>query len=174
MAARPVTPTEINESLNLPKASIHRICTLLEQGGFLEKQLDGKKYMPGKRMRKMSKAVFSNEQTHAVRKLILQRLSDDIGETCNISIPQGSSMIYFERAETHWPLRMQFPVGSEVPLHCTAGGKLFLSSLDEKDRNNLVEMLSLDKKTDNTIVEPNKLKSELKNIQQQHVGEDDR
>ena len=27
---RPVTPTEINEKLNLPKATIHRLCAKLE------------------------------------------------------------------------------------------------------------------------------------------------
>ena len=36
-------------------------------------------------------------------------------------------MLYLDRVEAQWPLRLTLDVGSHVPLHCTASGKLFLA-----------------------------------------------
>ena len=36
-------------------------------------------------------------------------------------------MLYIDRVEAQWPLRLSLDVGSHVPLHCTASGKLLLA-----------------------------------------------
>ena len=42
---RPITPTEINEKLNLPKATIHRLCSKLEDEKILQREVDDKRFM---------------------------------------------------------------------------------------------------------------------------------
>ena len=64
-----------------------------------------------------------------VRQTVLNALAEDVGETCNIAMPERHAMVYLDRVETKWPLRIQLPVGTEVPFHCTASGKMYLSSL---------------------------------------------
>ena len=54
-----------------------------------------------------------------------------MGETCNIAVPDRDAMVYLDRVETKWPLRIQLPVGTHVPFYCTASGKMYLSSLNE-------------------------------------------
>ena len=76
--------------------------------------------------------------------LYLRQLSEEVGETCNITIPDGSQMRYLDRVETHWPLRMQFMIGTKVPLHCTASGKLFLSQLPGEQMSSLIENLNFE------------------------------
>ncbi|MFT5812123.1 MAG: IclR family KDG regulon transcriptional repressor, partial [Rubritalea sp.] len=49
-AIKPISVTEINESLNLPKATAHRLCAELEAQGYLLKKINGKSYMPGNRL----------------------------------------------------------------------------------------------------------------------------
>ncbi|MFT6639729.1 MAG: IclR family acetate operon transcriptional repressor [Flavobacteriaceae bacterium] len=66
--------------------------------------------------------VLSAAPFQAQRRTILSTLSQDIGETCNIAVPDGAEMIYFDRAETHWPVRVNLKVGSRVPAYATAGG----------------------------------------------------
>ena len=60
-------------------------------------------------------------------------------------------MRYLDRAETHWPLRMQLPIGTKVPLHCTSRGKLFLSLLPKEQLSSLIGNLNLEQKTVNTL-----------------------
>ena len=84
---RPITPTEINDNLNLPKATIHRLFTTLEDELLLQREIDGKRFLPGSRLRKMALGVLCNEHFRTERHDILMRLSGDVEETCYISIP---------------------------------------------------------------------------------------
>ena len=169
---RPVTATDINENLNLPKATIHRLCTTLEDELFLQREIDGKRYLAGKRLRKIALGVISNEHFRTLRNAVLKRLSEDIGETCNISIPDGNQMRYLDRAETHWPLRMQLPVGTNVPLHCTSSGKLFLSQLPKVQLSGLIKNLNLEQKTANTLTTEESLVQALLKVRKDQVGTD--
>ena len=136
IAARgtPATPTQLNEALDLPKPTIHRLCATLEEFGFLQKSLDGRGLTVGPRLRAIAQnALLSSEQLFLIR-AILEKISDTVGETANITVPDFNRMRYLDRVETQWPLRLQLPVGSQVPLHCTASGKLYLSSLPRAAR----------------------------------------
>ena len=130
----PATPTMLNERLALPKPTIHRLCAVLESAGYLTRDLDGRRYSPGERLRDLAVGVLSSSPFQAERRAVLERLSEEIGETCNLSIADGDAMIYLERVETKWPLRIQLPIGTRVPLHCTASGKMYLSSISNADR----------------------------------------
>ena len=169
----PITASEINQKLKLPKPTIHRLCLMLEKEGFLQPRLDGNGYLPGNRLSKMSMGIFcNNEHLKTERHNILQRLSHKVGETCNISIADGSEMIYFDRVETHWPLRVQLQINDRVPVYCTASGKLFLSNLPSAKRNRLISKITFEQLTDNTIANGEDLKAELKRIRREDIGVD--
>lgn len=166
-SGKPMTPSEINQSLNLPKATIHRLCQMLEAEGFLEKDLGERGYIPGKRQRNLAQGVFAFSSFSQTRIAILEKLSAQIGETCNLVVPSDSGMLYLERAETSWPLRIQLKVGERVPYHCSASGKLYLSTLRKSQRDALIENLDLKGHAKNTITEREALKAELTAIRKQ-------
>lgn len=169
---RPVTPTEINEKLKLPKATIHRLCSKLEDENVLQREIDGKRFMPGSRLRQIALGIISNENFRTHRHAVLRQLSEEVGETCNITIPDGSQMRYLDRVETHWPLRMQFMIGTKVPLHCTSSGKLFLSQLPSEQMSSLIGNLNLEQKTANTLTTVMSLETALVKIRKEQVGTD--
>lgn len=169
----PLTATEINQSLQLPKPTIHRLCLLLETAGYLQPRLDGRGYLPGNKLSTMAMGIFiNNDHLRAERHAVLQRLAQKMGETCNISIPNGTEMIYFDRVDTHWPLRVQLQINDRVPLYCTASGKLFLSTLPSIKRNRLISKLTFEQRTPNTITSEQALKDELKRIRKEGIGID--
>lgn len=168
----PMTPTEINAILRLPKPTIHRLCQRLESEGFLEKDLDGKRYVPGSRLRNISASVTGFASFAQPRHAVLQRLSEQVGETCNITIPDRAGMLYLDRVETRWPLRIQFPIGDQVPFHCTASGKLYLSSLRKAKRHHLIDALTLARYARNTVVDREQLLAMLDQIRRNGVGTD--
>lgn len=146
---------------------------MLENEGYLQPRLDGRGYLPGKRLSSMAMGIFSNNDHWSTeRHSILQRLSKDIGETCNISIPNGSKMTYFDRVETHWPLRIQLQKNDSVPIYCTAGGKLFLNNLPSTKRSRLLAKLSYEQFTPNTLTDRKELKEELKRLRKLDIGVD--
>ena len=170
---RPYTPTELNEQLAYPKATIHRLCAVLEREGWLQRELDGKRLSPGRRLYRTATGVLASEQARTQRHAVLMRLARLVGETCNVSIPYGSQMRYIDRVETHWPLRMQLPVGSRVPLYCTAAGKTYLASLPKHRRHSVVSSLELMPRVPKTLTTPVALEHELDRIAKQGFGLDD-
>lgn len=169
----PTTPTAANEILGLPKPTVHRLFHTLEEEGFLQRDIDGRSYAPGARLRKLSVNVLSSSRVRMVRLTILNALAEEIGETCNIAAPERHSMIYLDRVETKWPLRIQLPVGTTVPFHCTASGKMYLSTLLPKHLDRYLETISLDAHTDRTIVDPETLREELMAIRERNYSTDD-
>ena len=167
----PATPTALNERLELPKPTIHRLCAVLEGAGYLTRDLDGRRYSPGERLRGLALGVLSSSSLQAERRALLSRLSEQIGETCNLAIPDGDAMLYLERVETKWPLRIQLPIGSRVPLHCTASGKMFLSSI--KDESRVVRLAApFEAQTERSITTSESLFTELEMIRERGYSTD--
>ncbi len=169
----PSTPTEINKTVGLPKQTLHRSFATLEEWGFLQREHDGRSYSPGPRMRSMSLGVLSSTRIRSARLAVMNRLAEDIGETCNLVIPGRDSMIYLDRVETKWPLRIQLPVGTRVPFHCTASGKLFLSTLNQVRLERLLNNLKLERMTAKTKTTKKALLGEVERIRQEGHSEDD-
>ncbi|CTQ34639.1 IclR family transcriptional regulator [Jannaschia rubra] len=163
-AGVPVTPTEVNEGLGLPKPTIHRLFATLEEAGFLQRDIDGRSYTPGRRMREIAGGILSSLRVRTARIAILTRLAGEIGETCNIALPDRTAMTYLERVETEWPLRIQLPIGTQVPFHCTASGKMYLSTLTERHLERYLAAADLEAHTPATITEPQRLRAELRDI----------
>ena len=106
------------------------------------------------------------------RHRILTEVAGEIGETCNLTVPEGSQILYVDRVEAEWPFGVQLPVGSRVPLHCTASGELYLGSLPESRRRKLLNSLPLDVYTLQTITNRETLSAEIEAIRRDKVGLD--
>ncbi|MDU8911670.1 IclR family transcriptional regulator [Aestuariicoccus sp. MJ-SS9] len=166
-AGVPVTPTEVNARIGLPKPTIHRLFNTLEEEGFLQRDLDGRRYSPGPRLRTLAGSVLSSRRIRSARQAILRRLSQEIGETCNIALPDRDAMTYLERVETEWPLRIQLPIGTRVPFYCTASGKMYLSSLTANHLRKYLDATELEPRTPNTITDHDRLLDEIREVRKQ-------
>ncbi len=169
---RPASAIDIEAASGLPKATVHRLCNLLQEEGYLRKNVSGRGYVPGERFLRLALKSLSNQHGRGERHAILEKLAHTIGETCNIAIPSATSMQYLDRVESKWPLRIQLPTGSNVPLHCTASGKLFLASMPKARRERLISKLDLDKKAENTLTDPTALMAEINAIEISGIGTD--
>ena len=171
-ARRPVSATELIEELELPKPTVNRILQQLEAEGLLHREPVNRRYLPGGRAREMALGVMTNKALGAPRHIILKALSEEIGETCNCSMLDGDHTVYFDRVEANWPFRIQLPVGSHLPLHCTASGKLFLAYMEPGQRQLLLRAAPLKRYTDRTITDIEQLSTELKRIESEGIGVD--
>lgn len=172
-AGVPVTPTDVNIQLGLPKPTIHRLFATLEDEGFLQHDIDGRAYSPGHRFRHMATGVLSSLRIRAARLAVLRKLSATVGETCNIALPDRDAMIYLERIETEWPLRIQLPIGTTVPFYCTASGKMYLSTLPKSHLARYATSETLKANTDNTITDPDTLIQAIDNVRKNGYSFDD-
>lgn len=138
-----LSPTEINAVLGLPKQTVHRLCATLEAEGFLIRSQDRKRFVPARRLMTLSANLMQSGRDIFARHQVLEQIAHQVHETINYVVPQETGMHYLDRVETDWPLRIQLPVGSSVPFHCTASGKCFMASLSKSGRRSFVHGLDL-------------------------------
>jgi len=168
----PLTAAQISRIVGLPAATTHRLCKMLLEERLLQYEIDGRRLLGGPRLFELAGKIFSGSHFDLDRRAIMESLVDQVGETCNISVPDGARMIYAERVESNWPLRLQLPAGTHVPMHCTASGKLYLSYLDPEMSGRVLESLELNKYTRRSIISVEKLRGELSKIRKRGYSTD--
>lgn len=163
---------EICEALELPKGTAHRLCKMLVNLGYLARDVDERSYAVGKSLRRLALDTMKHSSVQSLRKSILTELVREVGETCNLTTLSGTEIIYLDRVEALWPLRLIFDAGSKVPLHCTASGKLLLAHMKARDFNHILPYLKLDACTPSTITCPMALEQECREIRERDYATD--
>ena len=168
-----MTATEINAQIGLPKQTVHRLCATLEKNGFIARVGTSRRYHPARRLRDLGAGLLNSSRLHIARRQILLDVARQVRETVNYVIPQDDGMSYLDRVETDWMFRIQLPIGTSVPFHCTASGKCFMASLPRKARAEFVAALTLEQLTDATITDAHALLDELEQIARRGYSLDD-
>ncbi len=169
---RALSLAELSVRLGLPKGTVHRLCTQLKASGYIARDIDERCYVVGSALRRLALDTLNHSAIRGLRHEILAALVTKVGETCNLTTLDGASVLYVDRVEAKWPLRLTLDVGSHVPLHCTASGKLFLAFMGKRERDTLIDRLPLTTMTKHTIVNAKKLKAECDDIAAKHYSFD--
>lgn len=169
-SSRPLALADLVDRIGLPKQTVHRILGQLRSSWLVTRSPGGRHYECSTRVNRFALNVMLNSGAAAVRQAILRELVDQIGETCNLTMISGTDIVYVDRVETQWSLRVHLQPGSRVPLHCTATGKLLLSLLPRVQRERLIQSLPLRAATPGTITDRAALRRELAATRKRRVG----
>ncbi len=163
-ADRPATLKELETICELPAATTYRLCARLQEQGYLMRDADPRRFSVGPRLMRLGLGIVRSAGPANARRSVLSELVESIGETCNLTCPSRSEVLYLDRVETKWPLRMALEPGSRVPIHCTASGKLFLAHMPGDQRDRLLRDVPLARHAPKTIVTPKGLLQDLRRI----------
>ena len=160
-ARRSLTVAEIGEALGVSRPQAHRIVAGLERSGVLARHPRSRRVIFGSRLARAALRIGSMSSLQPIWHPVLRGVVEQVGETCNLITFPRATPTYFDRVEANWPLAVRFQAGSEVPLHCTAGGKLYIANLAACERELLLRHLPLPPCTGNTITDPDELRRDL-------------
>jgi IclR family transcriptional regulator, acetate operon repressor len=155
-----------------PKPSVHRMLAQLETGGLITREPGGRLFAPAARLVRLAENVLSADTRRGVRHAVLRQLVADVGESCNLTALSGAEVMYLDRVEAAFPLRMELKAGTRVPIHCSASGKLFLAHMPPSARAALLDGLPLPRYTATTLVQRQALDDELAQILRQGYAVD--
>ena len=161
---RPLSLADLAARLALPKATAHRICEQLVDAGYLSRDVRERSFMAGPALHRLAFDTLNHGVVRGLRHDVLAELVGRIGETCNFTTLDGTRVLYVDRVEAAWPLRLTLDVGSHVPLHCTASGKLFLASMADEVREAVLTGMALPRMTAQTITTMRALRAECAEI----------
>lgn len=164
---RPLALPEVVAGTRWPKPTVHRMLQQLEQGGWLQREPDGRRYALAPRLLRLGEGALGASTQHGVRHAVLRQLVAELGESCNLTALSGAEVVYLDRVESAFPLRLELRPGTRVPLHCSASGKLFLAHLGAPRRQALLDGLTLTRHTATTLTRREALETELTTIRRQ-------
>jgi DNA-binding IclR family transcriptional regulator len=171
-AAGPVSLADLTEAAALPKPTIHRLARLLETAGLLRKDPITRRYLVGAALLDLGLHALRSAPAHGERRQRLEELSARTGETVNLGVLSGSDVVYVDRVEASWPLRMDFKPGSRVPFHCTANGKLLAAWARPEVRERLLRPGVFPAFTPQTLTTRERLLREFAQIRRRGSSED--
>lgn len=168
----PLQLAEICREVDLPKPTVYRILATLEHAGLVGREPGSKRYGCAERLNALAGQTLLRSPNRAARRAVLEELVEQIGETCNLTIPNNNAVLYLDRVEASWPLRISLGAGSKVPLYASASGKLFLSAMPRRSRERFLRVTPLIRHTANTLTDPSMLARELETIRAQGYSVD--
>ena len=118
--------TAIGKALGLPKSSAHRLLATLASRGLVERDERGR-YRPGIALVALGLGALEREPVVAAARPVLEAGAAALGETFFLVAARAGRLVVLDKAEGTGFLRAAPRVGSSVPVHATAVGKLFLA-----------------------------------------------
>ena len=135
--------TQISECVHMSKTTVHRLLGTLENKRFISRDKATGLYRLGFRFIEMASLILQDVELHRWAQPYLQKLSDECGETVDLSILDGSQVIYLQVIESPQRVKLAAAVGQQLPAFCTASGKALLAFLPEEQvRKILAENLT--------------------------------
>lgn len=155
--------TELAATLGLSKAVVHRVLTSLRAAELIEFDPGTRRYQLGVGALALGLAYLERVDVRDRARPVLEELTELTGETATLSIRHGGARVYVDQAFPAAEIRMTVRIGERFPLHAGSSSKAFLAFLPEEEQ---AEYLSgeLVKITDETIVDPEVLRAELRAI----------
>lgn len=154
--------SDIARTLSLHTSTIHRIVRALVGAGYVVQNPLSERYSLGHEAYLLGRAAERNLGFDAVQP-ILERLSEETGESVNLVVRDGNEGLVVLRVESEHPLRFTQPVGTRIPLYCTSTGKALLA-FSEDTQADLSDLGRLKRLTPATITSHRELRRELANI----------
>jgi DNA-binding IclR family transcriptional regulator len=164
--------TEISKALNIYKSNVHNILSTFAEKSFVKKDSKTDKYKLGIKFFELGSVVIKNMDLRRIAHSYIEKLSKEFNETVHLGILDEGRVVSIEREESDKGLCSHIEIGRRAPLHCTAVGKAIMSYLSENEINLIIKEKGLEKFTENTITNKEKLEEEFKKIREQGYAVD--
>jgi DNA-binding IclR family transcriptional regulator len=118
--------SDLGRALNLPKSSVHRLLVSLRRRGLVESDERGR-YRPGIGLLALGLGVLDREPLVAAARPVLEAEAKALDETFFVVASRAGALTVLDKVEGTGFLRAAPRVGSIIPAHLTAVGRLYLA-----------------------------------------------
>jgi len=157
---------QISQETGLHKSTASRLLSALYKEELVEKNPETGKYRLGLGLVNLAGAMLERLNLPQIAQPYLRALAEITQETINISVLDGAECINIESVRSPKSIRYAGQLGRRTPLHCTSTGKVLLTFMSPKQRQEILSQ-SLTAYTQHTIIDPNALRKELAGVYNQ-------
>ena len=126
---RPVRLTDVAAALGVDKSNASNLLRTLVAAGYADQDVN-RRYRSIGGFHRAAGSQHSLEEIVACKEAwrgVLEAVAGSTGECAHLAVRVESRVWYIDKVQSSLPLKVDHPVGSLAPLHCTALGKAFLA-----------------------------------------------
>lgn len=132
-----LTPQQIAKRTDMPLPTVYRLAQVLSEHGLLRKE--GQQFRLGMELMRLGAMVAEGIDVRARALPHMRWLRDSTGENAELFVRSNESRIAIEVVLSPHNLRVFVHVGSAVPLHVGAAGKVLLAWLPDDEQTALLK-----------------------------------
>lgn len=129
---QPVAVKDIVTDLRIPKSSAYELVRVLAENGYLESGQTAGRFALGRKLYELGMAYRAQVDLLKEGGRVVEELCQKTGETAQLSVLEDGMMLVLLKEESPQPIRIISRIGSRVPVHWAAAGRLLVSDLDGK------------------------------------------
>ncbi|MCQ0970841.1 IclR family transcriptional regulator [Paracoccus sp. TK19116] len=172
-ASNGLTLTEIAERMGQSPSTVHRVLTTLAARGIAETDPVTQGWFIGAATFRLGSAFMRRSGIVERARPVLRQLMESTGETANLGILHGDSVMFVSQAETHETIRAFFPPGTRSPLHASGIGKALLAFGRDDALTALMDHAPLQRFTDQTLTTREALAEDMARTRHRGFAVDD-
>lgn len=172
-AREPMSLSELSAAVGASRSTVYSLLATLQEHGFVEKDPRYKQYSLGLTTFELGSAYLGQIDLVRAFDEVAKSLAQRCQETVKLAVLDGRDVVYLGRQQgSLHSVQLVARVGSRVPAHATAVGKVLLAVLSDAEIDHLYAGHELHALAPNTITELDTLKARLKTAREEGVAYD--
>lgn len=163
---------DIASRADLDRSTTYRMLSTLVVGGYVRQDPTGRRYALSYRVVSLSRNLLADDEVFRRARRVLERLSAATGETSHLTVLDGSEAVLIQKVKGTQLVAVDFQIGDRSPLHATSVGKALLAHQATQAVDDVIAG-GLPRLAVNTIVEPDALRQELRQVRERGYAIDD-
>jgi IclR family pca regulon transcriptional regulator len=151
-----MTLSEVAEKTGLTRAGARRILLTLQSLGYVASE--GRQFELTPRILDLGYSYLSSMPLWDVAQPIMEDLVQNVHESCSASVLDGEDIVYVLRVPTHRIMTVGLSIGSRLPAHAAAMGRVMLGGLSAGELDAYLAGVKLKALTRHTVTDPKALK----------------
>ncbi|WP_341235954.1 IclR family transcriptional regulator C-terminal domain-containing protein [uncultured Sulfitobacter sp.] len=144
--------TDTAKQTGLDRSTARRCLLTLHTEGYAD--YDGKYFTLTPRVLRLGLGAIASLPLPQLVQPWLDQLTEQIGESCSVSILDGTEIVYLARAAQKRVMSIGLMPGSRLPAHCTSMGRVLLANLPRPEAAAIIDASDLAPRTVHSITDP--------------------
>lgn len=161
-SAKPVTIADASRATGFSRAAVRRCFHTLAALGYVRQS--GGAYLITVKAMTLSRSLVSPTSLAARTQPLLDRLRDELGESCTLGVLDEDHVHYLARAEAYRIMTIGLRVGSRLPLYNTSMGRVLLATCSPAEIDGYLARNKLVATTNRTVSEAGEFKAILQRV----------
>jgi IclR family pca regulon transcriptional regulator len=157
-----LTLSDVSRITGLSRAAVRRSLLTLEALGYAESS--GRYFSLSPQVLTLAQAYLSSSPVPRVAQSFLEKVSEQLGESCSLSILHHDEVIYIARSAKKRIGSLHRDVGTHLPAHCTSMGRVLLAALSDKELDAFLTQAKLGSYTRYTITDAAELRAAIEKV----------